>query len=334
MTRFALWIMLAFVGLLPGQASAQAGFGFPPAQGQTGGGGAGTVSIAGSAITGDGSSGDPLTLAATLENLVAAMTVSSGGQISWPTGLGAITHVLGPTDQNLKIQAPASRNLVLGAGGADLLTLTAAGLVSATYFDCGASGIYYMGSASMEAGTGAPEGVLAANQGALYTRTDGGVGSTLYYKTGGGNTSWNAVGDYSAMGDIAQTGSVSLAGAGTTTSQGHLRRVYTYTGGSGAATTLTASQTEATITNEGATTQAYVTLPTAVAGLHFRFVLQDADGIRVTAATGDTIRVLSLTSATAGYAQSTTIGSVLTLEAINATEWVAVSAVGTWSVDS
>lgn len=42
-------------------------------------------------------------------------------------------------------------------------------------------------------GAGSPEGVVAANVGALYSRTDGGAGATLYVKESGtGNTGWAA----------------------------------------------------------------------------------------------------------------------------------------------
>jgi len=42
-------------------------------------------------------------------------------------------------------------------------------------------------------GTGSPEGVVTAPVGSIYTRTDGGVGTTLYVKeTGAGNTGWSA----------------------------------------------------------------------------------------------------------------------------------------------
>lgn len=49
------------------------------------------------------------------------------------------------------------------------------------------------GSPVWTSGTGSPEGVLAATVGSLYTRTDGGAGTTLYVKeTGTGNTGWTA----------------------------------------------------------------------------------------------------------------------------------------------
>lgn len=83
-------------------------------------------------------------------------------------------------------------------------------------------------------------------------------------------------------------------------------------------------------TNEGTTAKIDFTLPAAVAGMEFTFIVQDADGLRVVAAAGDTIRIGGSVSATAGNADSTSVGSVLRLIAVNATEWIAVAHEGTW----
>lgn len=96
--------------------------------------------------------------------------------------------------------------------------------------------------------------------------------------------------------------------------------------------TLTATQSGALFTNEGATGRADFTLPTALAGLEFNFYCQDTDGIRIIAAAGDTIRIGASVSAAAGRIDSTTIGSAVKLVAINATEWIAVTDSGTWTV--
>jgi len=104
------------------------------------------------------------------------------------------------------------------------------------------------------------------------------------------------------------------------------------TAGSGSPNTITSSESGSVFTNEGATALNYHTLPTAVSGLTYTFYVQDADGIRVTANTGDTIRINTSVSASAGYAESTTVGSSVTLAAINATEWVATSVIGTWAL--
>lgn len=106
------------------------------------------------------------------------------------------------------------------------------------------------------------------------------------------------------------------------------------TAGSGAPNVLTSSETMKLLTNEGATAETYNTLPTAVAGLVFEFVCQDVDGIRITASAGDTIRIDGSVSAAAGFVRSSTIGSTLRLVAINATEWIAMAAVGTWLIDA
>jgi hypothetical protein len=85
-------------------------------------------------------------------------------------------------------------------------------------------------------------------------------------------------------------------------------------------------------TNEGATGEVNLVLPSAVANMSITFVCQDADGIKATAATGDTIRIGGSVSAAAGNVASTTIGSVVDLVAINATEWIAKYSSGTWVV--
>jgi hypothetical protein len=85
-------------------------------------------------------------------------------------------------------------------------------------------------------------------------------------------------------------------------------------------------------TNEGATSKVERTLPSAAAGYEYTFVVQDSDGIRIIAAAGDTIRVAGSVSSAGGYAENTTIGSTITLVAINATEWIATSVNGTWTL--
>lgn len=104
------------------------------------------------------------------------------------------------------------------------------------------------------------------------------------------------------------------------------------TAGVGSPNAITAAESNTVFTNEGASALNYHTLPTAVAGLVYTFYVQDTDGIRVVANTGDTIRINTSVSASAGYAESTTVGSSVTLTAINATEWVATSVIGTWTL--
>ena len=95
--------------------------------------------------------------------------------------------------------------------------------------------------------------------------------------------------------------------------------------------TVSVNETNALLTNEGATASVPFTLPAAADGLQYQFCVQDADGLTITAAAGDTIRISSSVTAAAGTVTSTAIGSCVTLKAINATEWFAVSSIGTWT---
>lgn len=123
-----------------------------------------------------------------------------------------------------------------------------------------------------------------------------------------------------------------LVGANSPTLSGFLSLVEANTAGSGAPNELLASESGKLETNEGTTAKNYQTLPSAAAGLRAPFFCQDSDGMRVTAATGDTIRLRSLVTAAAGYVETTTIGASLNLVAINATEWVPEGSFsGTWT---
>lgn len=104
--------------------------------------------------------------------------------------------------------------------------------------------------------------------------------------------------------------------------------------GSGAPNVLAATESRKLLTNEGAAAEAYNTLPSAAAGMEFVFYCQDTDGIRVTAAAGDTIRLGGTVSAAAGFVRSVVAGSAVILTAINATEWIAIGITGTWTVDA
>lgn len=110
-----------------------------------------------------------------------------------------------------------------------------------------------------------------------------------------------------------------------------LRTVEAHTEGSGSPHIITDQESSKLFTNEGSTAKNYHTLPTAATGLIYMFYCQDADGIRITAGAGDTIRMVTDVSAAAGYTESTTVGSFVTLVAINATEWVAIAVGGTWT---
>lgn len=103
------------------------------------------------------------------------------------------------------------------------------------------------------------------------------------------------------------------------------------TAGSGAPNAIAATESGTVYTDEGATAKNYEALPTAAAGYQFTFIVQDADGMRIVASADDTIRVIDVVTAAAGYIESTTIGSTVTLVSINAVEWFATSITGVWT---
>ena len=105
--------------------------------------------------------------------------------------------------------------------------------------------------------------------------------------------------------------------------------------GVGAPNVLLASESRKVIVNENTlAAMNYETLPDAVAGLVFTFICNHVDGIRITANTGDTIQLNGSTSIAAGYAESTTAGSVIKLICIDTTEWIAITIIGTWVVET
>jgi hypothetical protein len=92
-----------------------------------------------------------------------------------------------------------------------------------------------------------------------------------------------------------------------------------------------ASDSGTYFTNEGAAGLITFNLPVAVAGYIYTFIVENVNGIAITAFAGDTIRFGGTVTATGGTITSTTIGSTITLVSINATEWIAVSLIGTWA---
>lgn len=88
-------------------------------------------------------------------------------------------------------------------------------------------------------------------------------------------------------------------------------------------------------TNEGATGEVRILLPTAVAGARYGGYVQTAQYLKFQANLGDTIRLIDgSTSLSAGYVRSNTVGAFIELTAVNATEWIALAQNGTWTVDS
>lgn len=89
---------------------------------------------------------------------------------------------------------------------------------------------------------------------------------------------------------------------------------------------INATESGRVFTNEGATADITFSLPPAVTGYHYTFIVVDAsDDILVDAATGDTIRYGATVTPAGGYVRCSNQGTVITIVAVNNTEWYATS---------
>lgn len=97
-------------------------------------------------------------------------------------------------------------------------------------------------------------------------------------------------------------------------------------------TAVVVGENSAIYTNEGNAGALDISLPSAVAGARFSGYVQTAQEIKFTAAAADTIRNAAAVSAAAGDIKASTVGNFVTLQCINATEWVVVEIIGTWTL--
>lgn len=84
--------------------------------------------------------------------------------------------------------------------------------------------------------------------------------------------------------------------------------------------------------NIGASGTVIFTLPTAAAGLSFGFLVDAAHTVEVLALSGDHIAIGGTNSASGGNVQSNLPYAFIGVECHKATQWVATSTVGAWTV--
>lgn len=124
------------------------------------------------------------------------------------TALSRIGFKGNATSSGTSVTIGADANdMVIRTGGVDAVRVLSTGTVrpvtdmvsnlgtSSIRWNAGFISTLFPGAGSVQwtSGEGSPEGVLSAVRGSLYTRTDGGAGTTLYVKeTGSGNTGWTA----------------------------------------------------------------------------------------------------------------------------------------------
>ena len=229
--------------------------------------------------------------------------------------------------------------IALGTLGIRGVFVSAAGKVGTT-----GGALTFTGS-----GVSVQEAFASGNAGAFYAGTIIATSSVLFGSTaaldGNGlslgsaervlfssNTDYNGASDLGAERAAAGVGRIT-AGTSGIGALLHSVLVEASTAGSGAPNLLAATESKTVLTNEGATAENYHTLPSAAAGMAFTFVVIDTDGIRIVANTADTVTGSTGESGAAGFIRCATIGASITLVAINATQWVPTSIIGTWTVD-
>ena len=109
-----------------------------------------------------------------------------------------------------------------------------------------------------------------------------------------------------------------------------IKLVENVTAGIGSPNIIVMAEKGRVFTNKTASAMVHHTLPTAMTGLVFEYIVMDANGITITANTADKIRLLASESSLAGTISSTTLGSTVRLLAIDNDIWVATSYIGTW----
>lgn len=281
--------------------------------------GAGGTTIQDSAITVSDLAAGAVTLATTAGN---ALTIKNTNPAA-TTGASVAGDAIALTAGD----AVASTDTA-GAAAGGAVTITSGAAARFTSGNANGGNINLVTGTGIGTGTAGqvliPDGT-AAVPGLAFT-SEGDVG---IYRAGN-----NAIGFAEGGGVVFQLNG-SQAVFTTMTTYGMRRSVTASTAGSGAPNVLASTSTWRVYTNEGTTAENYHTLPSASTGDQFTFIVQDSDGIRITAAAGDTIRPIAGTaaSAAAGFIRCATQGAFITLIAINATEWIAIGSAGTWTID-
>jgi hypothetical protein len=260
-----------------------------------------TVSdVSGSSVSVATTAGNALAIAATAP--AATVGASQAGKAASLTASAAVasTDTAGAAaGGSVTITAGAAARLTSGnANGGDIILATGAGIGTGT-----------AGRVLVPAGTSAANAILFNSQAGLYSSAnnsltvDLGTNEWTFTNSAFGTPVGSQIQASRAIGN--QTGNFS------TNNNNARRALYTNSGAGGSIT---------------------ATLAAAEAGLEYIFYVQSANNIVVTAAAGDTIRIAGGVSSSGGTATNGTVGGVLQLVAINATEWVAIATQGTWTL--
>lgn len=255
----------------------------------------------GQTINGGTAAGEDLTLRGT-SNGTAGSVIISAGDLQLPAAFGSSASLrIGSTDTGLK-DATGNGQITLRSAGTDLLDYVP-GL--GWRMIGGTINLYLAGQANFGSQVG--------------NRLNFGGGNGLkIYGEGAGGTEQH-------VGKIAGDFTAVSRGLGTYVP------VRPSTAVCASPLALTDDHVGQVLTNAGATARACFNLPAAQAGSNYSWIVVDTDGARVTAATGDTIRVGSAVSTTGGFCEASTDGDSLELIAVDGDRWYARNFIGAWT---
>jgi len=94
---------------------------------------------------------------------------------------------------------------------------------------------------------------------------------------------------------------------------------------------ITAAESGKVLTNLGSNGADAWTLPTAVAGYEYTFVVMAAQGMQITPAAGDSILGSGIDVAAGDTYTADAVGETLHIVAVDATNWIILSSTGTWT---
>ena len=171
--------------------------------------------------------------------------------------------------------------------------------------------------------TGASAIALTTNQGVaetiVVTNTQGTDAGAITLTATAGGIALNA--------SSGITTGDAITGDGTAALGGFLKTVTDDTD----AHAVLAAESGIVLTNAGSGAPAAQTLPAAVAGLNYCFVVMAAQELRVTPAAGDVINIAGTAGDAAEYWTANAVGESLCIVAVDGTNWVATSYTGTWT---
>ena len=176
---------------------------------------------------------------------------------------------------------------------------------------------------------------LTANTGAnetiVVTNTQGTNAAAIALTATAGGITLTSGGAVAISATSGITTGDAITGDGTAALGGFLKTVTDDADGEAA---IGVAESGSVHTNAGAAGAAAWVLPDAAAGLHYTFIVMAAQEMQVTPAAGDKICVAGVCGDAAEYWSADAVGGSITIVAVDATNWVATSYIGTWTQDT